>query len=98
VVPRPIGIPSRRQTETIEKALGSVVTGLRIKKGLSQAALAEKLGYSLSYISKLERGQMNATLRALFDIADSLEIDAEVLMRRIRSSVDASRSAPKKRT
>ena len=74
------------------------MTGLRIKKGLSQAALAEKLGYSLSYISKLERGQMNATLRALFDIADSLEIDAEVLMRRIRSSVDASRSTPKKRT
>jgi transcriptional regulator with XRE-family HTH domain len=74
------------------------VTGLRIKKGLSQAALAEKIGYSLSYISKLERGQMNATLRALFDIADSLDIDAEVLVRRVRSSVDASRSAPKKRT
>jgi transcriptional regulator with XRE-family HTH domain len=72
--------------------LGATVTELRIKKGLSQAALAEKLGYSLSYISKLERGQMNATLRALFDVADSLGIEADVLVKKIKQSFDKTRS------
>ena len=73
------------------------MTELRINKGLSQAALAEKLGYSLSYVSKLERGKMNATLRTLFDVADSLEIKAEVLMKRIRRTVDTARSKSKRR-
>jgi transcriptional regulator with XRE-family HTH domain len=73
------------------------VTELRINKGLSQAALADKLGYSLSYVSKLERGQMNATLRALFDVADCLEIEAEVFVKRIRRTVEVARSKSKRR-
>jgi transcriptional regulator with XRE-family HTH domain len=97
VVPRPIGIPSRRQTDTIEKALGATVTELRIRKGVSQAALADKLGYSISYISKLERGQMNPTLRTLFDLADSLGIEPDVLVKTMKRGFDQARSRPKKR-
>jgi transcriptional regulator with XRE-family HTH domain len=97
VVPRPIGIPSRRQTDTIEKALGATVTKLRIRKGVSQAALAEKLGYSISYISKLERGQMNPTLRTLFDLADSLGIEPDVLVKTMKRGFDQTRSRSKKR-
>jgi transcriptional regulator with XRE-family HTH domain len=90
-VPRPIGIPSRRQTNTIERALGAAVTALRIKKGVSQAALAGKLGYSSSYVSKLERGQMNPTLRTLLDLADSLEVEPDVLVRTIKRSFEKTR-------
>jgi transcriptional regulator with XRE-family HTH domain len=97
VVPRPIGIPSRRQTDTIEKALGATVTELRIRQGLSQAALADKLGYSISYISKLERGQMNPTLKTLFDLADSLGIKPEVLVKTMKRSFDRARSRSKKK-
>jgi len=97
VVPRPIGIPSRRQTDTIEKALGATVTELRIKKGVSQAALADKLGYSVSYISKLERGQMNPTLRTLFDLADSLGIEPDLLVRAMKRSFNRARLRSKKR-
>ena len=97
MVPRPIGIPSRRQADTIEKALGAIVTKLRIKNGVSQAALAEKLGYSISYISKLERGQMNPTLRTLFDLADSLGIEPDVLVKTMKRSFDSARSRSKKR-
>jgi transcriptional regulator with XRE-family HTH domain len=83
-VPRPIGIPSRRKATTTEQSFGAVVTQLRIQKGLSQAALAEKLGYSISYISKLERGHMNPTLRTVFDLADSLGIEPDVLIRKVK--------------
>jgi transcriptional regulator with XRE-family HTH domain len=92
-VPRPIGIPSRRQTDTVQKALGAVVTSLRIKNGLSQAALADKLGYSASYISKLERGEMNPTLKTLFDLSDSLGIEPDVLVKTMKRWFNTRRSA-----
>jgi transcriptional regulator with XRE-family HTH domain len=98
MVPRPIGIPSRRQTDTIEKALGATITELRIKKGISQAALAGELGYSISYISKLERGLMNPTLRTLFDLADSLETEPDLLVKRIKRSLNKARSRSRKST
>jgi transcriptional regulator with XRE-family HTH domain len=98
VVPRPIGIPSRRQTDTIEKALGATITHLRIKKGISQAALADELGYSTSYISKLERGQMNPTLRTLFDLADSLQTEPDALVKTMKRSLNKARSRSKRKT
>jgi transcriptional regulator with XRE-family HTH domain len=55
---------------------------------MSQAALADKLGYSVSYISKLERGEMNPTLKTLFDIADSFGIEADALIRRMKRTFD----------
>jgi transcriptional regulator with XRE-family HTH domain len=97
VVPRPIGIPSRRQSDTIEEALGATVTKLRIRSGVSQAALADKLGYSISYISKLERGQMNPTLRTLFDLADSFGMEPDVLVKTMKHEFDRARSRSKKR-
>jgi transcriptional regulator with XRE-family HTH domain len=72
--------------------LGASITSLRIRKGISQAALAAKLGYSTSYISKLERGEMNPTLRTLFDLADSLEIEPERLVKTIKRSFEKRKS------
>jgi transcriptional regulator with XRE-family HTH domain len=98
VVSRPIGIPSRRQIDTIEKALGAIITELRIRKGVSQAALADRLGYSVSYISKLERGQMNPTLRTLFDLADALGVEPEALVKSMKRSFYNERLRSKKRS
>jgi len=92
-MPRPIGIPHRRESYNIRAALGAVVTTLRIKKGLSQAALAERLGYTTSYISKLERGGMNPTLRTLFDLADALGVGVGVMVSSVRRRFERSRAA-----
>jgi transcriptional regulator with XRE-family HTH domain len=91
-MPRPIGIPHRRESHNIRAALGAVVTNLRIKKGFSQAALAEKLGYTTSYISKLERGGMNPTLRTLFDLADALGVAVGVMVSSVRRRFERSRA------
>jgi transcriptional regulator with XRE-family HTH domain len=96
-VPRPIGIPHRRQTDTIEKALGAFITTLRIREGVSQAALADRLGYSISYVSKLERGQMNPTLRTLFDLADALGVEPDALVRTMKRSFEKARSKSKRK-
>jgi transcriptional regulator with XRE-family HTH domain len=60
------------------------VTELRIRRRVSQATLADKLGYSVSYISKLERGEMNPTLRTLFDIADALAAEPDAIIRTMK--------------
>ena len=88
---RPIGIPSQRRRDTLERALGAVVTRLRINSGLSQARLAENLGYSVSYISKLERGEMNPTLRTLFDVADALGVSPDNIVRDVMRTFEHSR-------
>jgi transcriptional regulator with XRE-family HTH domain len=59
---------------------------------MSQAALADRLGYSASYISKLERGEMNPTLRTLFDLADSLGIEPDLLVKRLKRGYEKARS------
>jgi len=92
VVARPIGIPRHRKTNTLEKALGAVVTDFRVKNRMSQASLAERLGYSLSYISKLERGEMNPTLRTLFDLADGLRREPDALIKAVKRRFKASKA------
>ena len=78
---RPIGIPVRRQTDTLERAVGAVVATCRVRNGLSQEALAEKLGCSSSYISQLERGLINPTLRSVIELAHGLGVKPDVLVR-----------------
>ena len=44
---------------------GLNVRRLRLKKGLSQAALAKQAGLSQNFIGTLERGIQNSSLKAL---------------------------------
>ena len=48
---------------------------LRLEKGLSQEKLAELVDLSREYITRVERGQKNISLKKLFAIADALEVD-----------------------
>jgi transcriptional regulator with XRE-family HTH domain len=80
---RPIGIPFRRQTDTLERAVGTVVATHRARNRLSQEALAERLGHSSSYISQLERGLINPTLRSVIELAYGLGMEPGMLVREI---------------
>jgi transcriptional regulator with XRE-family HTH domain len=77
---RKIGIAPRRKVETIEGAIGTVVAHHRVRNGLSQAALADKLYCGISYISQLERGQINPSLRKLLELASALGMEAGKLV------------------
>lgn len=54
--------------------VGQKVRGLRQAKGISQEAFADKVGYSRSYMSQIERGVANITIDAAQVLADAFGI------------------------
>jgi len=62
--------------------LGRNVRKQRQARGLSQEELALEAGMKRSYLSEMERGLRNPTVRALGRLADALEIDPIELLRR----------------
>jgi transcriptional regulator with XRE-family HTH domain len=61
------------------KSLPETVKFMRERRGLSAAKLSRLAGKSPSYITKLERGDLEPSLSAFAAIADVLEFsDAEI--------------------
>jgi transcriptional regulator with XRE-family HTH domain len=89
---RPIGISSRRKTDTVERAMGAIVARHRVQNGVSQAVLAEKLCCDISYISQLERGLINPSLRRILDLASVLGLEAGRLVREVDDKLRKSTS------
>jgi transcriptional regulator with XRE-family HTH domain len=54
--------------------VGRNVRRLRRDRRLTQEQLAEKCGHAQQYISELERGEQNATLISIAEIAQALEV------------------------
>jgi len=65
----------------IAKNFGRRVRQLRLKKGLSQEALAEKAELDRAHLSGIERGTENPTLFTVQQIADALGTTLEKLFR-----------------
>ena len=61
------------------RILGQNIAKYRHKQGLSQEQLAEKVELSREYVTRVERGQKNISLKKLFAIADALNIEFSVL-------------------
>ncbi|BBB90916.1 MAG TPA: helix-turn-helix transcriptional regulator [Methylomusa anaerophila] len=59
------------------RQIAKKIVHYRIRKGLSQEELADKIGISKSYLSKIEAPNSTKaySLDVLFAIADGLEID-----------------------
>lgn len=94
---RPIGISRRRKLNTFEGAVGAIVAQYRISKDCSQAALADQLCCDISYISQLERGLINPSLRRILEIARALGIDPATLMRKLNHEFERTESKNLKR-
>jgi transcriptional regulator with XRE-family HTH domain len=58
----------------------SNVRRIRLKKNLSQKALADKVGISVSYVSMLERGQRSPPLETVEKVAKALSVPASTLL------------------
>jgi transcriptional regulator with XRE-family HTH domain len=66
--------------------IGKAISEERKMKGLSQQDLAEKIGVSKSYISKIEAPNYHKSfsLEVLFDIADALDISVVDLFKYLK--------------
>ncbi|MGM9529145.1 MAG: helix-turn-helix domain-containing protein [Phascolarctobacterium sp.] len=64
------------------KSIGLKIAYYRKKKGYTQADLAQQIGMSVSYLGQIERGNRGKSfsLETLYQIADALEIEVDVLM------------------
>lgn len=63
------------------KVVGENVTKYRKAAGLSQAALAERIGVSVPFLSRVERGQKLMKLTTLLAIAQALDVSCDALLR-----------------
>ena len=55
--------------------LGKNIAKYRNAKGWSQEKLAEVVDLSREYVTRVEKGEKNISLKKLFAIADALEVD-----------------------
>jgi transcriptional regulator with XRE-family HTH domain len=53
----------------------------RLELGLSQMALAERIGLHFTFVGEVERGERNLSLASLLRLAQGLDIDPGVLVR-----------------
>lgn len=57
----------------MRRVIGSNFARLRKEKGLTQEAVAERSGFSQSYIGWLERGRRNPTAISIWLLAQAVE-------------------------
>lgn len=59
---------------TIESRIGGKITEVRLRKKLTQAELAERIGVSVESISRLERGVSFPSLKTIVKMSNALGV------------------------
>lgn len=67
----------------LEEIFGNELKKLRKEKNLSQEQVAEKSGFHVNYISFLERGINQPSLKSIFAIAAAFEMRPEELVSKV---------------
>lgn len=83
--------------DAILRAVGARVAELRRERGLTQDALAQRLGVSTKYLQRLEHGNENLTLRTLGRVAAEFQIEPYLLMMAALSKRPARAGRPSAR-
>lgn len=60
--------------------LGRRVRARRLELSLSQMELAERIGLHFTFVSSVERGERNLSLRSLLRLAEGLSVNPSVLV------------------
>ena len=64
-------------------AFGQLLRKYRLRQKMSQEALAAKSGYERAFISLIELGKTNPSLRSIFDICGSLQVKPSAFLRQV---------------
>ncbi|MFJ1292654.1 helix-turn-helix domain-containing protein [Paracoccus yeei] len=75
----------------IVQAFGTVLREARLAAGLTQAKFAERAGLSTRYVILLEKGQYQASISVLHDIARALDLSLTELMSRVDVALERTR-------
>lgn len=63
------------------KRLGSNIANIREQKGMTQYKLAKLLLMEQSNLARIEKGEINTTVKTLLKISDVLEVDITKLFK-----------------
>ena len=69
----------------LKKKLGQKIASLRKNKGLTQEDLAELSGYSVEFISLIERGINAPTIDGLEKLARALGVEVDIIFTSLRT-------------
>ena len=58
----------------IRKVFGANVRAYRLAAGLSQEAVAVRMGVDRAHVSAIERGRQNVTLLTIWQLAEALKV------------------------
>ena len=67
----------KKSEKELIQAIGKRVAKLRLKKNISQADLCYEAEIDLSTLSRLERGNLNFTIKTLIRIAKVLQVELD---------------------
>ncbi len=70
----------KKHAQTLREIVSHNIRTARIEAGLTQQALADKAGFKVSYVARLETDPQNISLEVLEKIARSLEKPAYELL------------------
>lgn len=74
-----------------DKAAGAVIRRVRQRTGITQEALAERIGMSYQQVQKYETGVNRISVSRLFDIAEALDTDAHAIVRLVEFDLKANK-------
>lgn len=85
-------MPRTKRRHPAQTALGQRARERRLQLGLSQMALAERVGLHFTFVSSVERGERNLSLSSLLRLAEGLEINPAQLVDGLKWKQDTPRS------
>ena len=66
--------------KALEEIIGRNIARYREASGLTQATLAEKIGISTAFVSRVERGQKRMKVETLYATAKALDVSVDALL------------------
>ena len=74
------GSDVKQEKQVLRSIIGNNINMYRIKNGYSQDVLAEKVGISPSYVTRIENGQKFVSVYVLLKIAKVLHVSCDTLL------------------
>ena len=71
-------------------SVGRRLSGARVRKGLSQRQLAERVGIQQAHLSKIEQGKVDARLSSLVEVARALDLELQLVPRQALPAIEGA--------
>jgi transcriptional regulator with XRE-family HTH domain len=78
------------ELQKLQVLFGETIRELRQSKNIAQEKLAHLAGIDRTYMSAIERGLKNPSLKIIFQLADGLEMNASIIIEELEARISRS--------